>query len=242
MKNPSQNKFVKLPKTFLKMQDRWKDFSPHTIALMLKISFSLLAAILFLRLTMEVQTNTGSLQAFDESVLRWVETLRTPFRNIMIVDITALGGLALNFILGLLAVVIFILSRDPAAAIHLTLTTVGGFIISIFMKGFVHRPRPEIIPQLIHASGFSYPSGHSITSAAVYLTMAILACRHFKSYKARVLLLGLSGLIIALISFSRIYIGVHYPSDTMSGALIGIAWALFMAALFSKVHFGKKSR
>ncbi len=224
-----------------KIQDRWKNFSPHTIAIMLKTSFALISIILFFRLTMEVQGHGVSLQTFDESVLRWVETLRTPFMNVMIVDITALGGLALNFVLGILAIIIFLLSRDPAAAIHLALTTAGGFVISMMTKSLILRPRPEIIPKLIHASGFSYPSGHSITSAAVYLTMAILACRHFKSYKARVILLGLAGTVIALISFSRIYIGVHYPSDTMSGALIGIAWALFMAALFSKVHFGKKN-
>jgi undecaprenyl-diphosphatase len=97
-----------------------------------------------------------------------------------------------------------------------------------------------VIPQLVHASGFSYPSGHSITSSAIYLTMAILACRHFQSMSSRIVLLALAGLMIALISFSRIYLGVHYPSDTMSGALMGLAWALFMAALFAKTHFAPK--
>lgn len=236
-KNHSIYRYV--PKTFFKMANKWKDFSPHAIAIMLKTAFALICFILFLRLTLEVQSN-GPLQAFDDSVLKWVESLRTPFMNIMMLDITALGGLALNFILGILAIVIFLLSRDPAAAIHLTLTTAGGFAISIFMKNIILRPRPTIIPQLIHASGFSYPSGHSITSAAVYLTMAILACRHFKSYQARIILLALSGTMITLISFSRIYLGVHYPTDTLSGALIGITWALIMAALFSKTHFAKR--
>lgn len=236
-KQHSLYRFV--PKSFYKMANKWKDFSPHTIAIMLKTAFAFLSLILFMRLTMEVQSN-GPLQLFDDSVLRWVESLRTPFMNIMILDITALGGLALNFILGILAIVIFLLARDPAAAIHLTLTTAGGFGISILMKNIIVRPRPTIIPQLIHASGFSYPSGHSITSAAVYLTMAILACRHFKSYQARLILLTLSGVMIALISFSRIYLGVHYPTDTLSGALIGISWALIMAALFSKTHFSKR--
>ena len=114
-------------------------------------------------------------------------------------------------------------------------------MISIWTKGIIARPRPSIIPQLIHASGFSYPSGHAITSSAIYLTMAILACRHFKEIRARVILLMLAGIMIALISFSRIYLGVHYPSDTMSGALIGLAWALFMASLFAKTHFAPKS-
>lgn len=217
---------------------KWRDFSPHTIALMLKSSVAILCLGLFIRLTFSIGP-TSSVQNFDESILRWIETLRTPFMNSMMLDVTALGGLALTIVLGLLAVVIFLLAKDPAAAIHLAITATGGFFISTWTKGLISRPRPSIIPQLIHASGFSYPSGHSITSAAIYLTMAILACRHFKSLPARVTLLFLAGIMIALISFSRLYLGVHYPSDTMSGALVGISWALFTAALFSKIHFGK---
>ena len=218
--------------------DRWKNFSPHTVAIMLKSSIAILCLSLFIRLTFSV-ANNGNVQSFDEDILRWVETLRTPFMNSMMLDITALGGLALTLVLGMLTVAVFLLSSDPAAAIHLTITAFGGFYISMWTKAIISRPRPNIIPQLIHASGFSYPSGHSITSSAIYLTMAILACRHFKSIRNRSILLGLAGIMIALISFSRIYLGVHYPSDTMSGALIGIAWALCMAALFSKKHFSK---
>lgn len=227
-----------LPHKMRTLVNRWKDFSPHTIAIMLKSSVGLLCVALFIHLTFSVNSN-GGVQNFDESILKWIETIRTPFWNSMMLDITALGGLALTIVLGLLAVAVFLLSEDIAAAIHLVLTSAGGFYISIWTKGIISRPRPSIIPQLIHASGFSYPSGHSITSAAIYVTMAILACRHYKQFKTRVMLLALAAIMICLISFSRIYLGVHYPSDTMSGALIGIAWSLFMAALFSKTHFAK---
>jgi len=220
--------------------DRWRNFSTHTIAIMLKSSVALFCMALVIRLTFSI-THGTAVQTFDESILRWVETLRTPFMNAMMLDVTALGGLALTVVLGLLAVMIFLLGKDPAAAIHLILTSSGGFIISLYTKNIIARPRPSIIPQLIHASGFSYPSGHSITSSAIYVTMAILACRHFKSIQKRTVLLMLAGIMIALISFSRIYLGVHYPSDTMSGALMGIAWALFMAALFAKTHFQEKT-
>lgn len=236
MKDHSLNPYRILPKKILTMVDRWKDFSPHTIAIMLKSSFAILCLALFIRLTFSVATS-GSVQTFDESILKWVETLRTPFWNATMLDITALGGLALTVVLGLLAVIIFLLARDPAAAIHLILTAAGGFYISLSTKSIIARARPSIIPQLIHVSGFSYPSGHAVTSSAIYITMAILGCRHFKPIKTRIALLFLAGIMIALISFSRIYLGVHYPSDTISGALVGLAWALFMAALFSKTHF-----
>jgi undecaprenyl-diphosphatase len=221
------------------LMTRWREFSPHTIAIMIKTSAAIFCLALFIRLTFSV-TSAGGVQSFDESILKWIETIRTPFMNSMMLDVTALGGLALTVVLGLLAVVVFLLANDAAAALHLTLTSAGGFYISTLTKSIISRPRPSIIPQLIHASGFSYPSGHSITSAAIYLTMAILACRHFKSLRSRAVLLALAGIMIALISFSRLYLGVHYPSDTMSGALIGSAWALLMAALFSKIHFGKR--
>jgi undecaprenyl-diphosphatase len=238
MKEQCPNIEDHLPRKSFILVDRWRHFSPYTIAIMLKSSFAILCLALFIKLTFLVTSN-GIVQSFDEKILKWVETLRTPFLNSMMLDVTALGGLALTVVLGLLASIIFLLARDPAAAIHLILTASGGFLISLWSKNLILRPRPSLIPQLIRASGFSYPSGHSITSACIYLTMAILACRHFKQIKTRIVLLALAGAMIALISFSRIYLGVHYPSDTMSGALIGLAWALFMAALFAKTHFLK---
>lgn len=222
-----------------KLRQRWQEFSPHTMAIILKSTAAAVCLVLVLELTFSIAPE-GAIQTFDENILRWIETLRTPFMNAMMVDVTALGGLALTVVLGLLACALFLLSKDRAAAIHLFLTASGGFLISIYTKGLIARPRPSVIPQLIKASGFSYPSGHSITSSAVYLTMAILACRHFKSLRSRIVLLSLAAAMITLISFSRLYLGVHYPSDTMSGALMGMTWALFMAALFSKVHFGIK--
>jgi undecaprenyl-diphosphatase len=225
------------PKMFV---TRWREFSPHTVAVMLKVSGAIFCLALFIRLTFSVQS-AGGVQSLDEGILKWIETLRTPFMNSMMLDITALGGLALTVVLGLLSVAVFWLANDAVAGIHLILTSAGGFYISAVTKSIISRPRPSVIPQLIHASGFSYPSGHSITSAALYLTMAILACRHFKSFRSRAILISMAGIMITLISFSRLYIGVHYPSDTLSGALIGSAWALLTAAMFSKIHFSEKT-
>ncbi|MGZ3774415.1 MAG: phosphatase PAP2 family protein [Pseudobdellovibrionaceae bacterium] len=236
--NSNRSLYHFLPEKLRSMVNRWQDFSPHTIAIILKSSFGILCLGLFVRLTFSISPQ-GDIQTLDESILKWIETLRTPFWNAMMLDITALGGLALTVVLGTLSVAIFFLARDPAAAIHLILTSTGGYYIAIWSKNIISRPRPSIIPQLITASGLSYPSGHAVLTASLYLTMAILACRHFKSYASRMFLIGLAGFMIALISFSRIYLGVHYPSDTLSGALIGASWALFLAALFSKTHFSK---
>ncbi len=239
MKKQSHSLYKFLPVSMHKLVNRWKDFSPGTVALMLKASLALLCILIVLQLTVMV-SHDAIIQEWDERILLWIETLRTPFLNAMMVDVSALGGLALTVILGTLAISLFILVRDPAAAIHLLLAAIGGYIISLTTKGMIARARPEIIPQLIKASGFSYPSGHSITSAVVYVTMAILACRHFKSFNSRIVIFSLAAIMVTIVSFSRLYLGVHYPSDTLSGAFIGIAWAFFLGALFAKTHFAPK--
>jgi undecaprenyl-diphosphatase len=139
------------------------------------------------------------------------------------------------------SIVLFILSRDPAAAIHLLIVSVGVFQIGSWSKGVIDRPRPDIIPRLIQVGGRSFPSGHAVTASAIYLTLAILACRHFPKHAARVVLFCLAGLLIASVAFSRVYVGVHYPSDVLSGAFLGAAWALFMGGLFSRKHFPRKA-
>jgi undecaprenyl-diphosphatase len=88
----------------------------------------------------------------------------------------------------------------------------------------------------VQVSGFSYPSGYSLASASPYLTIAILAVRYFPTTKARVLLLGLTITVISLVCVSRVYLGVHYPSDVVSGTSLGVAWALLLAGSFSMIE------
>lgn len=213
-----------------------KDFSPSTILIMLKVSLAIMAIVIFMQLTFSVNSGSEILQ-FDESILKWIETIRTPFWNMMMLDITALGGLGISLVMILLAIALFILSNDFAAAIHLVITSIGAYNLAIWSKSIISRQRPSIIPQLIEAHGMSYPSGHSILSSSIFLTLGILACRHYRGYQKRIMILILTGLMITLVSFSRLYLGVHYPSDTLSGAMVGISWSLILAALFSKYHF-----
>lgn len=184
---------------------------------------------------------TNWIQSFDEHLLLWVNDFRTPFLNAMMIDISSLGGLALTVVLGFVAIVLFILSKDGAAAIHYLLTASGAYVISLYTKGFIERPRPTLIPKLINASGFSFPSGHAITISAVYITLALLISRHFKSHLQRKIIFMLALLIISIVCFSRIYLGVHYPSDTISGTLLGAAWALSLGLCFSKTHDRKRA-
>lgn len=220
---------------------RFRGFSPHAQAQMFwsALAALCLGSVLWLSRSLEPG---GWVSRVDEAILRYVaEHLRSPFLSAMMADWTALGSLALMIVISTVVVLLLLSIRDPAGAAHLALTVSASYLISIYVKGWFVRPRPSVVPQLIHASGFSYPSGHSVSSAALYVTLAVLAARHVDTHRARVVFFVLAGLVIGLVSLSRVYLGVHYPSDTLGGSLMGAAWALAMAALFSRIYWGPRS-
>jgi undecaprenyl-diphosphatase len=91
-------------------------------------------------------------------------------------------------------------------------------------------------------SGLSYPSGHSLAAASLYLTVAILVCRHLQKTGHQIAILAMTIEIILLVGISRIYLGVHYPSDVASGISLGAAWALLLAGCFSFFPVPKVTR
>lgn len=221
---------------------RFKSFSPHTLTRLLWTALALFCLALFVKLCFSIHGGS-TIQAIDDTLLRAIGSdLRSPEWDYLWLDLTGLGSRGMMYALCAVSVVLFVLARDPAAAIHLFITVFGSIQLVGWSKSWVERSRPSIIPKLIQAGGQSFPSGHAVTSAAVYLTLAILACRHFKGYRAHATLFALAFGMIATVSFSRLYLGVHYPSDVISGALLGSAWALFLGALFSKRHSVRSAR
>jgi undecaprenyl-diphosphatase len=118
--------------------------------------------------------------------------------------------------------------RSRTLAAHLAAATIGGWFIGEVLKLVFARPRPiEILP-LAEAAGYSFPSGHAIVASATYATAAILICRGLQRQSHRILVVAAAILTIALVAFSRVYLGVHYASDAIGGILIGTAWALIL--------------
>jgi undecaprenyl-diphosphatase len=141
-------------------------------------------------------------------------------------DVTALGGVSV--IVTMVAVVAgFLVLRRKFHMLWLLLTAVGGgIIISQSLKGFFSRPRPELVPHLAQVFTSSFPSGHSMMSAVVYGTLGTLLARVAVGWRERVYILAVALIVSALVGFSRVYLGVHYPSDVLAGWTAGIAWAL----------------
>ncbi len=215
---------------------RFRSYNKHDVRMMLWFSGGLFLAGIFLKLTWELSTEKD-LEAFDRMVMTTVASWRAPIWNGSAVDITALGSVTLGVTVSIIAITLMLFARDRAGAIHLFAAGAGSALWNQLLKTLIARPRPDIVPHLVEVTGMSYPSGHSMSAAAIYLTLGILAARHFKSWYARGAIFALASCLIALVGLSRVYLGVHYPSDTISGIALGCAWALFLGALFSRRYW-----
>jgi undecaprenyl-diphosphatase len=144
----------------------------------------------------------------------------------MMRDITALGGTAV-LTLGVLAVTGFLaLMRKTHAAVTVLVSVVSGMVLSQAIKWAYARPRPELVPHGMETYSASFPSGHSMMAAVVYLTLGALLARHQAQPRMRVYVLLVAVLLTVLVGISRVYLGVHWPTDVLAGWCLGAAWAI----------------
>ena len=106
-----------------------------------------------------------------------------------------------------------------------------GVLLSNSLKWGFARPRPDLVPREIVVYTASFPSGHTTLSAVVYLTLGALLCRTQSSIAVKAYVLSVAALLTAIIGVSRVYLGVHWPTDVIAGWLIGGAWAFLCASV-----------
>ncbi|QDV65306.1 undecaprenyl pyrophosphate phosphatase [Crateriforma conspicua] len=141
-------------------------------------------------------------------------------------DITALGGIANLTLLIVAATGFLLVNRARRLAAILVASTTSGIAISLLLKRVFDRPRPDVVPHLSDVYTSSFPSGHSMMSAVVYLTLGVLIIPVLKHFWARVYVLATAALVTVLVGISRVYMGVHYPTDVLAGWAAGGVWAL----------------
>ena len=149
------------------------------------------------------------------------------------VDISALGGYTLMWLFGVagLAWLLMLHKRSEAAGIAASL--IGSSVIDGWLKHMIARPRPELVPHLVQVTNASFPSGHAMVSSAVYLTLALMLAEGvevdgWRGRAARVAVVAFFSALAVLIGMSRVYLGVHWPSDVLAGWCFGTAWALLV--------------
>jgi undecaprenyl-diphosphatase len=141
-------------------------------------------------------------------------------------DITALGSSAVLVLVTTATIVYLLLIRRPATALFVFAAVAGGQVLSSLLKLEVDRPRPELVSHLVTETSLSFPSGHAMLSAVTYLTLGSLAARFLPDRRTKVFVLGLAVLTTVLVGASRVYLGVHWPSDVLAGWCAGFAWAM----------------
>jgi undecaprenyl-diphosphatase len=191
--------------------------------LLLVLTFFILAA----------QVLEGDTLSFDERILRALRRADDPavpigprWLQTGALDITALGS---PFVLGLAVVAMvgfFLLQRMERTAAFVFVASVGGWVLNDLLKRVFQRPRPDVVPYLRDVMSLSFPSGHAMISASVYLTLGALTMRVARTRLTKIYAMTVAMLLTFLVGASRVFLGVHYPTDVLAGWLIGLSWAL----------------
>jgi undecaprenyl-diphosphatase len=162
---------------------------------------------------------------------RWEEVVR---------DITALGGTTVIALVTIVAVLAFLIHRKRRHSLVMAGAVLLAWASSSATKALYGRPRPDLVPHGVEVYSASFPSGHSTLSAATYLTLAMLIASLEASRGSKALAYGLAVLLLVTVGFSRVYLGVHWPSDVVAGWSLGAAWAL--AAWLTLRFLGARAR
>lgn len=141
-------------------------------------------------------------------------------------DITALGGIAPLCLMTAFVVGYLLIVRKYSAMWLVLVATVGGLVISTALKYLIDRPRPQLGEHLSHVYTQSFPSGHSMMSAVVYLTLGALLARLFRQRVVKFYFIGAALMVTFLVGISRVYMGVHWPTDVLAGWTAGLVWAI----------------
>lgn len=201
-----------------------------------------LAALVASALLIGLAVSRGASKGFDEAVLLALRVPGDPTAPIgpkwlaeMARDITALGGVAVLTLLTVLMVVHLLLRREWSTAVLVGVAAITGTTISNALKTIFDRPRPELTAIAEYGAG-SFPSGHSTASAVIYLTLGLMLAKAADKARMKVFYVLTAILLTVLVGLSRLYLGVHYPTDVMAGWAIGAAWALTCSLIASRLE------
>lgn len=156
---------------------------------------------------------------------RWIEEMAR--------DITALGSYAVLSIIFSAVVIYLFMARQRGAAFWVLAAVGGGVVLSNLLKLVYERPRPDLVPHAARVFTTSFPSGHATLSAITYLTLGALLASLHGLLRFKVYFLSLAILLTIAVGISRIYLGVHYPTDVLAGWCIGAAWAALCWSIFN---------
>jgi undecaprenyl-diphosphatase len=179
------------------------------------------------------EIHEGDADRFDAWVLQALRTpgdlsdpIGPPWLLQVFRDLTSLGGTTVLTMLVLLIGGFLIGTGKRAAAAFLVVAVGGGALLSTLLKELFERERPAVVTHLVEVSSASFPSGHAMLSAVTYLTLGAIIARVQTSQRLRAYVFAIAIVVALLVGFSRLYLGVHGPTDVLAGWCVGASWAL----------------
>lgn len=201
---------------------------PRALALILVLAA---CAWAFLQLADEVRE--GASKSFDTAILLGLRNpadLSDPigpgWMDEVARDLTALGSMTVLIGLTLATAGYLWLARKRGSAASILASVGGGIAVSMLFKGAFDRPRPDLVPHATQVYTASFPSGHAMLAAVTYLTLAAMLARVQPTRGLKIYLFAVATLVTVLVGISRVYLGVHWPTDVLAGWVAGAAWAL----------------
>lgn len=157
-----------------------------------------------------------------------------PFTELTMIELTSFGDNAVLFVVTAAVALYLLLAGKRGLALLALGASISGAVLTTMLKGFFDRPRPDFVAHVVEATSASFPSGHAMMSAVVYLTLGGMLAAAQTQRRLKAFALGFAILLTLLVGFTRIYLGVHYPTDVLAGWALGAAWAMaWMVAAFA---------
>lgn len=204
----------------------------------LLLAFLVVACLVLAFGYLAAQVLEGNTAAFDRAVILALRTsgnpadpIGPPWLEEMSRDVTALGSYA--FVGFVLAAVLgyLLLIRKRATALLMATAVLGGMALSTLLKIGFNRPRPDLVPHAARVFTASFPSGHATLSAITFLTLAAILTRAEADRRVKAYFVAVAVFLTVAVGLSRIYLGVHYPTDMLAGWCVGSAWAVLCWAV-----------
>lgn len=204
----------------------------------------LLTAGLYVFIELAEEIMEGESLHFDEYLLLALrnpldpnDPLGPPWMEEAALELTTLGGYPFIVILTVIVAGYLGIVAKIGAAFYVMGSVVGGSILSAVLKEFFERPRPDLVDAMDMVHTASFPSGHATVGTVVYLTLGALMVRYARSHAERIYVIFIVCLISVLVGFTRVYLGVHWPSDVLAGWALGLSWAAFVWCFVAVIEY-----